>query len=187
MSSSRNCRTVLHAAKLAHLFDERIDGEVAGQLGLAGKPAPDTFLAAADRLGVSPTRAAVIEDALSGVEAGRRGGFAAGGGRGSRRTRPMLSESTGRTSLFWTSPSSSTDRPAQSTMLLRAIGFPRALLRCSIAGQAEAEPGAHRRSEFLEQAHRALWRASDVYAAHVRPAISATAVHAGNVRARSTA
>ena len=75
VSSSRNCGTVLHAAKLAHLFDERIDGEIAAQLGLAGKPAPDTFLAAADRLGVSPTRAAVIEDALSGVEAGRRGGF----------------------------------------------------------------------------------------------------------------
>lgn len=75
VSSSRNCRTVLDAAQVADLFDVRVDGEIAAQLGLAGKPAPDTFLAAADRLGVKPSRAAVIEDALSGVEAGRRGGF----------------------------------------------------------------------------------------------------------------
>jgi beta-phosphoglucomutase family hydrolase len=75
VSSSRNCRTVLEAAQLADLFDVRVDGELAAELGLAGKPAPDTFLAAADRLGVEPSRSAVIEDALSGVEAGRRGGF----------------------------------------------------------------------------------------------------------------
>lgn len=76
VSSSRNCRTVLAAADLTDLFDVRVDGEVAAELGLAGKPAPDTFLAAADSLGVSPARAAVVEDALAGVEAGRRGGFA---------------------------------------------------------------------------------------------------------------
>lgn len=76
VSSSRNCATVLSAAGITHLFDVRVDGETSAELGLAGKPAPDTFLAAADRLGVPPAAAAVVEDALSGVEAGRNGGFA---------------------------------------------------------------------------------------------------------------
>jgi beta-phosphoglucomutase family hydrolase len=75
VSSSRNCRAVLGAAGITELFDARVDGEVAAQLGLPGKPAPDTFLAAAQQLGVSPERAVVIEDALSGVEAGRNGAF----------------------------------------------------------------------------------------------------------------
>jgi beta-phosphoglucomutase family hydrolase len=75
VSSSRNCRAVLGAAGITELFDARVDGEVAAQLGLPGKPAPDTFLAAAQQLGVSPERAVVIEDALSGVEAGRKGAF----------------------------------------------------------------------------------------------------------------
>ncbi|MEX2199605.1 MAG: HAD family phosphatase, partial [Burkholderiales bacterium] len=59
------------------LFDARVDGNDAARLHLAGKPAPDTFLHAAEALGVVPARAAVVEDALAGVEAGRRGGFAA--------------------------------------------------------------------------------------------------------------
>ncbi|MDP8960628.1 MAG: beta-phosphoglucomutase family hydrolase [Actinomycetota bacterium] len=75
VSSSRNALTVLQAAGIAHLFDARVDGEVAAELGLPGKPAPDTFLAAAQRLSVPPERAVVVEDALSGVEAGRDGGF----------------------------------------------------------------------------------------------------------------
>ncbi|MDP8927210.1 MAG: beta-phosphoglucomutase family hydrolase [Actinomycetota bacterium] len=75
VSSSRNALTVLEAAGVAHLFDARVDGEVAAELGLPGKPAPDTFLAAAQRLAVPPERAVVVEDALSGVEAGRNGGF----------------------------------------------------------------------------------------------------------------
>jgi beta-phosphoglucomutase family hydrolase len=75
VSSSRNCRAVLRAAGITELFDARVDGEVAAELGLPGKPAPDTFLAAAQQLGVSPERAVVIEDALSGVEAGRNGAF----------------------------------------------------------------------------------------------------------------
>jgi len=53
----------------------RVDGIVTGQEGLRGKPAPDTFVAAARRLGVEPAAAAVFEDALAGVEAGRAGRF----------------------------------------------------------------------------------------------------------------
>ena len=75
VSSSTNCETVLVAAKIADLFDARIDGEVAARLGLPGKPAPDTFLEAARRLGVEPGRAVVVEDAISGVESGRAGRF----------------------------------------------------------------------------------------------------------------
>lgn len=75
VSSSHNCEAVLKAAGIADLFDERIDGEVANRLGLAGKPDPDTYLIAAKRLGVDPKRAVVVEDALSGVQAGRNGGF----------------------------------------------------------------------------------------------------------------
>jgi len=75
VSSSRNCAVVLQAAGLAGDFERRVDGEVAARLGLAGKPAPDTFLEAARQLGVEPSRSAVIEDAFSGVQAGRAGGF----------------------------------------------------------------------------------------------------------------
>jgi beta-phosphoglucomutase family hydrolase len=76
VSSSANTVQVLNAAGLAGLFDTRIDGVIARQRGLAGKPAPDTFLAAAQELGTPPARAAVFEDALAGVEAGRAGHFA---------------------------------------------------------------------------------------------------------------
>jgi len=76
VSASRNCVEVLRAAGALELFDARVDGNDAARLGLAGKPAPDTFLHAAKLLGVAPARAAVVEDALAGVEAGRAGGFA---------------------------------------------------------------------------------------------------------------
>jgi beta-phosphoglucomutase family hydrolase len=75
VSSSANCRDVLAAAGIEDLFDERIDGVVAHEQGLHGKPAPDTYLAAARALGVAPGAAAVFEDALAGVEAGRAGRF----------------------------------------------------------------------------------------------------------------
>jgi beta-phosphoglucomutase family hydrolase len=75
VSSSANTNAVLGVTGLAGLFDVVVDGVVALRDGLAGKPAPDTFLAAARALGVSPTEAAVFEDALAGVEAGRAGGF----------------------------------------------------------------------------------------------------------------
>jgi len=75
VSASRNCPAVLAAAGIVDLFDVRIDGEVAARLHLAGKPAPDTFLAAARRLGVEPARAVIVEDAVSGVQAGRAGQF----------------------------------------------------------------------------------------------------------------
>jgi beta-phosphoglucomutase family hydrolase len=75
VSASANCREVVEAAGLAELFEVRVDGLTARQEGLRGKPQPDTFLAAADKLGVTPRQAAVFEDALAGVEAGRAGNF----------------------------------------------------------------------------------------------------------------
>jgi beta-phosphoglucomutase family hydrolase len=76
VSSSANTAEVLDAAGITDLFDARIDGVVAAERHLAGKPAPDTFLAGAEALGAGPPTAAVFEDALAGVEAGRAGGFA---------------------------------------------------------------------------------------------------------------
>jgi beta-phosphoglucomutase family hydrolase len=76
VSASKNCQAVLAAAGIEHLFDTRVDGLVAAREGLRGKPAPDMFLAAAARLEVEPERAAMFEDAVAGVEAGRAGGFA---------------------------------------------------------------------------------------------------------------
>ena len=75
VSSSANCRDVLAAAGIEDLFEARIDGVVAGREHLRGKPAPDTFLVAARALGLGPQAAAVFEDALAGVEAGRAGRF----------------------------------------------------------------------------------------------------------------
>lgn len=75
VSSSKNCAQVLAAAGIADLFDERIDGVVAEREHLAGKPAPDTFLAGARALSLDPKAACVFEDALAGVAAGRAGGF----------------------------------------------------------------------------------------------------------------
>ncbi len=74
-SSSRNAAQVLDAAGLGDLFDVRVDGTVAAELGLAGKPDPAQLLEATRRLGATPDRTAVVEDAISGVDAGRRGGF----------------------------------------------------------------------------------------------------------------
>lgn len=75
VTSSRHGRDVLAAADLERLFDARIDGIDAEQLGLAGKPAPDAFVACAERLGTTPPRAVVVEDAAAGVAAGRAGNF----------------------------------------------------------------------------------------------------------------
>jgi beta-phosphoglucomutase family hydrolase len=75
VSSSTNCRDVLVAAGIEDLFEQRIDGITAERENLAGKPAPDMFLAAARSLDVEPENAAVFEDALAGVAAGRAGGF----------------------------------------------------------------------------------------------------------------
>jgi beta-phosphoglucomutase family hydrolase len=75
VSASRNCREVLAAAGIEHLFEVRIDGNVAAERGLPGKPAPDTYLAAAEAFGLAPAACAMFEDALSGVQAGRAGVF----------------------------------------------------------------------------------------------------------------
>ncbi|GGQ83298.1 beta-phosphoglucomutase family hydrolase [Streptomyces flaveolus] len=75
VSSSANTVDVLRSIDAEHLFDVRIDGVVARERKLPGKPRPDTFLAAARDLGVEPSRAAVFEDALAGMDAGRSGHF----------------------------------------------------------------------------------------------------------------
>jgi beta-phosphoglucomutase family hydrolase len=75
VSSSTNCRDVLHTAGIEDLFEQIIDGVVAEREHLQGKPAPDTFLAGARTLGVEPAQAVVFEDALAGVQAGRAGHF----------------------------------------------------------------------------------------------------------------
>ncbi len=75
VSASKNCREVLIATGIEHLFEVRVDGLVAERAGLRGKPAPDMFLAAARALDVEPAHCAVFEDAVAGVEAGRAGAF----------------------------------------------------------------------------------------------------------------
>jgi HAD superfamily hydrolase (TIGR01509 family) len=74
-SASRNVVAVLEAAGAADLFDARVDGIVAEELGLPGKPDPATLLETARRLGAAPERTAIVEDAIAGVEAGHAGGF----------------------------------------------------------------------------------------------------------------
>ncbi|HVJ98899.1 MAG TPA: beta-phosphoglucomutase family hydrolase [Acidimicrobiia bacterium] len=75
ISASRNARRILAAAGIDTLFPVRVDGIELERLDLPGKPAPDMFLEAARRLGVAPARTVVVEDAIAGVEAGRRGRF----------------------------------------------------------------------------------------------------------------
>jgi beta-phosphoglucomutase family hydrolase len=74
-SSSKNCKMVLEAIGLLHLFETRVDGVVSAELGLKGKPEPDIFTTACDNLGVAYDKAIVVEDAVSGVQAGAKGGF----------------------------------------------------------------------------------------------------------------
>jgi alpha,alpha-trehalase len=76
VSSSKNCQAVLQVAKIEQYFDVRVDGRTVEEYQLKGKPAPDPFLKAAELLGVSPGRSVVVEDAISGVQSGRRGNFA---------------------------------------------------------------------------------------------------------------
>ena len=75
VTSSRNCDLVLKAAGIDDLFEVRVDGRTIEDEGLRGKPAPDSFLRAAARLGVRPERAVVVEDAIAGVQSGRAGNF----------------------------------------------------------------------------------------------------------------
>jgi beta-phosphoglucomutase family hydrolase len=74
-SSSKNCKPVLVAAGIDTFFPVRVDGLVSAELGLAGKPEPDIFTTACRQMGCIPERSVVVEDAISGVEAGIRGGF----------------------------------------------------------------------------------------------------------------
>jgi len=74
-SSSKNCGPVLETAGLLHLFETRVDGVVSAEMKLKGKPEPDIFTTAADNLGVSYDRSVIVEDAVSGVQAGQKGAF----------------------------------------------------------------------------------------------------------------
>jgi HAD superfamily hydrolase (TIGR01509 family) len=75
VSTSHNCEDVLRVSGIAEYLEERVDGTVIDALGLRGKPAPDSFLEGARRLGVRPEQGVVFEDALAGVESGRAGKF----------------------------------------------------------------------------------------------------------------
>jgi HAD superfamily hydrolase (TIGR01509 family) len=75
VSSSANAQEVLRSCGIDHLFEAVVDGVVALREGLPGKPAPDMFIRGAQAVDSDPPHAAVFEDALAGVEAGRRGGF----------------------------------------------------------------------------------------------------------------
>src|SRR5262249_47008466 len=75
VSASKNCTAVVHGAGIVDLLDVQVDGLVAEQMKLRGKPAPDTYLAAARMVGVEPGNASVFEDALAGVAAGHAGSF----------------------------------------------------------------------------------------------------------------
>lgn len=75
-SSSKNARLILERADMLDLFDFIMDGIVAAEMNLPGKPKPDTFIEAARQVGATPAEAAIVEDATVGVEAGRAGGFA---------------------------------------------------------------------------------------------------------------
>jgi beta-phosphoglucomutase family hydrolase len=74
-SSSKNCKQVLERAGLLELFETRVDGIVSAEIGLKGKPEPDIFTTACDNLEVAYHRSVVVEDAVSGVQAGRKGNF----------------------------------------------------------------------------------------------------------------
>jgi len=74
-SSSKNCKTVLEAVGILDQFETRVDGVVSAEIGLKGKPEPDIFTTACDNLGISYDRTVIVEDAVSGVQAGRNGNF----------------------------------------------------------------------------------------------------------------
>ncbi len=74
-SSSKNCKPVLETAGLLEKFETRVDGVVSAELGLKGKPEPDIFTTACDNLGIAYNKAVVVEDAVSGVQAGSKGNF----------------------------------------------------------------------------------------------------------------
>jgi beta-phosphoglucomutase-like phosphatase (HAD superfamily) len=74
-SSSKNCKPVLERVDLLDIFDTRVDGVVSAELGLHGKPEPDIFTTACDIFGVKYSDSIVVEDAVSGVQAGKKGKF----------------------------------------------------------------------------------------------------------------
>ncbi len=77
ISASQNCRRILEAADMLHWFDVRIDGEIAREQKIPGKPAPDVFIKAMEGLNADLDRTLIIEDAIAGIQAGKKGGFSA--------------------------------------------------------------------------------------------------------------
>ena len=124
VSSSANCRDVLAAAGIEDLFEVRIDGIVAEREHLRGKPAPDTFLAGARALGLEAGEAAVFEDALAGVEAGRAGQF------GYRRRRRSRRAGGGAATARRGRRRDGSGRVAGPLMIKQADVHRRALVRC---------------------------------------------------------
>jgi beta-phosphoglucomutase family hydrolase len=74
-TSSKNCIRILEKAGIMHLFATRVDGIVSAEMGLKGKPEPDIFTTACDKLGARYSKSIVVEDAVSGVQAGKKGNF----------------------------------------------------------------------------------------------------------------
>lgn len=140
-SSSKNCSFILEATGLAPLFEVVIGGTAAGQIGLRGKPAPDIFITAADRLGIPPGQCLLIEDALSGVAAGRSGNFGLVIG---------VAGNASRLKLLAHGADIAVDDPAELTMdrILEwfAQGLPEACNRCSFTG---FDAGTEKRRETL--------------------------------------
>lgn len=75
ISSSKNCKPVLETAGILHLFDARVDGVISAEENIPGKPEPDIFFEAADRLKLDPAECVVFEDAIAGVSAAQKGDF----------------------------------------------------------------------------------------------------------------
>jgi len=92
-SSSKNCKPVLERVNLLDIFDARVDGVVSSELGLHGKPEPDIFTTACDILGIKYSEAIVVEDAVSGVQAGKKGNFGLTLGIAREKNRKELEES----------------------------------------------------------------------------------------------
>ncbi|MEX0780510.1 MAG: beta-phosphoglucomutase family hydrolase [Balneolales bacterium] len=90
ISSSKNCKEVLERAGLLYLFPVRVDGVISKERGLKGKPEPDIFLEAARELGVNPEETLIVEDALAGIEAAKKGNFLHIIGIGSDNQRHMM-------------------------------------------------------------------------------------------------
>jgi beta-phosphoglucomutase family hydrolase len=179
VSSSRNAGPVLKAAKMDHLFSVRVDGATLGEENIKGKPAPDSFLKAAQRLGATPRRTVVVEDALSGVEAGRAGNFGLVIGVDREGAGPTATpfEGTGRISWspIWVNSSAATKNRNDPTRSRPPPGIHLPHRRLALGGAA-VRAGVHRHQrDHLRHRQRLLWHARRVPGGP--PALPAWHVH----------